>query len=109
MINSTFGNYISDLRKANNLTLTKLAASLDIDQSTLSKIENNKRNVPDELIPKIASVFNLDVRELYKEFYSEKIAFMIYSNPQSDNILELAEKKVEYFKNKRIKQGTLNI
>jgi transcriptional regulator with XRE-family HTH domain len=35
----TFGEYIHKLRVENNLTLTKLAAALDIDQSTLSKIE----------------------------------------------------------------------
>ena len=37
----TIGEYIHKLRLENNLTLTKLAASLDIDQSTLSKIEND--------------------------------------------------------------------
>jgi len=109
MISSTFGKYISKLRKANNLTLTKLAASLDIDQSTLSKIENDKRKMPDDLVPKIAKVFDLNVGDLYKEFYSEKIANMIFSDPQSNKILELAEQKVEYLKQTKIKQGTLNI
>ena len=41
----TFGEYIHKLRVDNGLTLTKLAAALDIDQSTLSKIENGKRNI----------------------------------------------------------------
>ncbi len=45
----TFGEYIHNLRIENNLTLTKLAAALDIDQSTLSKIENRKRNVTEEI------------------------------------------------------------
>ena len=40
----TFGEYIHRLRADSGLTLTKLAAALDIDQSTLSKIENGKRN-----------------------------------------------------------------
>lgn len=109
MMYSTFGKYISELRKANNLTLTKLAASLDLDQSTLSKIENDKRRIPDDLVPKIAKIFNLNEKELIKEFYSEKIANMIYSNPQCNSILELAEKKVEYLKLKKTEQGILNI
>jgi transcriptional regulator with XRE-family HTH domain len=51
----TFGEYIHKLRLDNGLTLTKLAAALDIDQSTLSKIENGKRNVPAEIIPKLSA------------------------------------------------------
>ena len=49
----TFGEYIHKLRVDNGLTLTKLAAALDIDQSTLSKIENGKRNIPTEILPKL--------------------------------------------------------
>jgi transcriptional regulator with XRE-family HTH domain len=52
----------SKLRLDNGLTLTKLAAALDIDQSTLSKIENGKRNVPAEIIPKLSAFFSLDLK-----------------------------------------------
>jgi len=69
-----FGEYIHNLRVEHGLTLTKLAAALDIDQSTLSKIENQKRNVPEEILPKLAKAFKLDIKKLEKEFYSEKIA-----------------------------------
>ena len=62
----TIGEYIHKLRLENNLTLTKLAASLDIDQSTLSKIENGKRNIHKELLPKISTVFNIDIKFLEK-------------------------------------------
>ena len=60
----TFGEYIHKLRLDNGLTLTKLAAALDIDQSTLSKIENGKRNVPAEIIPKLSAFFSLDLKKL---------------------------------------------
>ena len=63
----TFGEYIHKLRLENNLTLTKLAAALDIDQSTLSKIENQKRNVPIEVLPKLADMFGLDVDRLTRD------------------------------------------
>ena len=36
MIKETFGEYIHKLRTEASLTLTKLAAALDLDQSTLS-------------------------------------------------------------------------
>ena len=70
----TFGEYIHNLRVEHGLTLTKLAAALDIDQSTLSKIEYQNRNIPEEILPKLAKVFKLDIKKLEQEFYSEKIA-----------------------------------
>jgi transcriptional regulator with XRE-family HTH domain len=103
----TFGEYIHKLRIDNNLTLTKLAAALDIDQSTLSKIENQKRNVTEEIIPKLANIFNLDITQLEKEFLSEKIAGLIYQKENTEDLLSLAQEKADYYKIKNAKQGLL--
>jgi transcriptional regulator with XRE-family HTH domain len=103
----TFGEYIHNLRVEHGLTLTKLAAALDIDQSTLSKIENQKRNVPEEILPKLAKVFKLDIKKLEKEFFSEKIAEMIYHVPDSTEVLILAEEKAKYYRVSKVKQGNL--
>jgi len=104
----TIGEYIHQLRIENNLTLTKLAAALDIDQSTLSKIENHKRNIPEEILPKLASLFNLDITELKKEFLSEKIAELIFKQENTKEVLELANEKANYYKEKNITQGQIN-
>lgn len=101
------GEYIHNLRVKNGLTLTKLAAALDIDQSTLSKIENQKRNVPEEILPKLAIIFKLDLKRLEKEFYSEKIAEMIYRVSDSTELLLLAEEKAKYYRMSKVKQGIL--
>lgn len=103
----TFGEYIHNLRVEHGLTLTKLAAALDIDQSTLSKIENKKRNVPEEILPKLAKVFKLDIKKLEKEFYSEKIAEMIYRVSDSTELLTMAEEKAKYYRVSKVKQGNL--
>lgn len=102
-----FGEYIHNLRVQHGLTLTKLAAALDIDQSTLSKIENHKRNVPEEILPKLAKVFKLDIKKLEKEFYSEKIAEMIYRVSDSTELLTMAEEKAKYYRVSKVKQGNL--
>lgn len=104
----TFGEYIHKLRIDANMTLTKLAAALDLDQSTLSKIENRKRPIPAEILPKLANIFNLDIKELEKEFFSEKIAEIIYPHDEPSKVLKLAEEKVIYMKSKNIKQGKIN-
>lgn len=103
----TFGEYIHNLRVEHGLTLTKLAAALDIDQSTLSKIENQKRNIPEEILPKLARVFKLDIKKLEKEFYSEKIAEMIYRVPNPAELLALAGEKAKYYRVSKVKQGNL--
>jgi len=54
-----FGLYIRTLREKANLPLRKLASSLDIDQSTLSKIERGERQFTSDMIPKIANVFSI--------------------------------------------------
>jgi transcriptional regulator with XRE-family HTH domain len=105
----TFGEYIHKLRVDNNLTLTKLAAALDIDQSTLSKIENNKRTVPEEILPKLARTFKLDRMALDKEYFSEKIASIIYKQDNSTELFLLAEEKVKYLRSKSIKQRKLKL
>lgn len=106
---STLGEYIHKMRTENRLTLTKLAAALDIDQSTLSKIENNKRNVPIEVLPKLADMFELDLKTLEKEFYSEKIAEILYRQTDTTELLILAEEKARYLRIRNAKQASLNL
>jgi transcriptional regulator with XRE-family HTH domain len=103
----TFGEYIHKLRVDNGLTLTKLAAALDIDQSTLSKIENGKRNVPSEIIPKLSSFFNLDLKGLELEYLSERIAELIYPQEETEALFKAAEEKAKYFRTIKTQQGIL--
>ena len=103
----TFGEYIHKLRIDKGLTLTKLAAALDIDQSTLSKMENSKRNVSEDILPKLSKIFDLDFRQLEKEFYSEKIAEILYKEEDTKGLLKLAEEKAKYFRTKKQGQGII--
>ena len=108
VMKETFGEYINQLRSENGLTLTKLAAALDIDQSTLSKIENGKRNIPNEILPKLAIAFNLDLKKLEHEYFSEKIAEIIYPQEELQELLKAAEEKAKYLRIKKQQQGKIN-
>ncbi len=68
-----FGLYIRTLREKENLPLRKLASSLDIDQSTLSKIERGERQFTSDMIPKLANVFSLEYKDLQIMFLKEKL------------------------------------
>jgi transcriptional regulator with XRE-family HTH domain len=105
----TFGEYIRLLRTENSMTLTQLAAKLNLDSANLSKIENNKREFDEKRLDRLATVFNLDLKNLKDELFSEKFAKQIYSNCCSEKALELAEQKVKYLKHSNVKQGNLKL
>ncbi len=104
----TFGQYIRKLRKERNLTLTQLAAKLEMDSANLSKIENSKRNLDERKLPLFSELFELDLEELKAEYYSEKFARKIYEVNCSEKALIMAEQKVKYLKQKNLRQEKLN-
>ncbi len=103
----TFGEYIRYLRNKKGMTLTKLAASLDMDSANLSKIENNKREFDEKRLDKLASIFDLNPETLKDELFSERFAKKIYSNCCSEKALSLAEQKLRYYRQTNVKQGNL--
>ena len=104
----SFGEYIRKLRNEKGLTLTQLAARLDLDSANLSKIENGKREFDEKRLEKLSEIFELDFLNLKKEFYSEMIARKIYSVDCPCDTLHLAEQKVNYLKQNNIKQTAIN-
>ncbi len=98
----TFGEYIKRLRTDKGLTLTQLAAQLDLDSANLSKIENNKRDFDQKRLELLAAIFNLDLPKLRTEFFSDLIAKKMYENNCDNETLALAEQKVEYLKSKNV-------
>lgn len=103
LMKETFGEYIKRLRTENGLTLTQLAAKLDLDSANLSKIENNKREFDERRLTLLSKVFDLDIAELRTEFFSDLIAKKIYENNCDEQTLVLAEEKVAYLKSKKVK------
>ncbi len=96
-----FGAYIKELRTAKGLTLTELAAKLGLDSANLGKIENDKRPFDEKKLPALCKVFGLNIDEMKKELLSEKIARKIYETGTDSEVFLLAEKKVEYMKQKK--------
>lgn len=96
----TFGEKVRYLREMENMPLRKLSALLDIDQSTLSKIERGERNPNVELINKLSSIFRIQTKELQMCYLSDKVANEILLEEDGSEILRLAELKVEYLKSK---------
>jgi len=104
---ASFGAYIKKLRTENGMTLTQLAAKLELDSANLSKIENSKRVFDEKRLNKLAKVFNLKLEDIKIEFFSDLFAKKIYENNCSIETLLVAEEKVNYLKNKNLKQGEI--
>lgn len=69
----TFGNYLKQIREQKNIPQRKVAHRLDIDTSTLSKIELGERQVTISMIKGLADALGLDYKDLQIKFISEKI------------------------------------
>ena len=108
-MNTTFGEYIKQLRTGKRLTLTELAALLKLDSANLCKIENGKREFDEKRLDKLAIIFELDLNRLKIEYFSDKFAKKMYEYDCSLETLIVAEEKVDYLKRMKLKQSELKI
>lgn len=106
-VKETFGEFLRKLRENQDLPIRKVAANLDIDSSTLSKIERGERSASKDFVKKAALFFDQDEQDLIIRFLSDKVAYQIIDEECSEVILKLAEQEIKYLKSKRLKQGEL--
>lgn len=96
LMKTTFGEYIRLLRNESKLTLTQLAAKLNLDSANLSKIENGKRDFDEKRLPRLAKIFKLNLTELRNEYITDQIGKHIYETNCTKQLLQVAEEKAEY-------------
>lgn len=97
----TIGAYIRRLREERNLPIRKIAAALDIDASTLSKIERDERKPNRAMLKQLVEIFGVSEKELLLTFLSDMVVYEIIEEENPEEILKLAEEKVEYLKLKK--------
>jgi len=105
LMKTTFGEYIRLLRNENEMTLTQLAAKLNLDSANLSKIENGKRDFDEKRLPKLAKIFKLELTELRNEYGTDQIGKQIYETNCTKQLLQVAEEKAEY--RRKLKEQTI--
>ena len=96
MLPENLGDYIRQLREQAEMPLRKLAALLDIDQSTLSKLERGERPINRQMLPIIAKTFNVDEKELVIKFMSKQVAYQLAEEKYAKDILVAAEVEIKY-------------
>lgn len=73
MKSAEFGAYIKAIRESKGIPQRIVAHRLNIDTSTLSKIELGERQVIIEMIKGLAEILEIDFKELQIKFISDKI------------------------------------
>lgn len=89
-------DYIRQLREQAGMPLRKLAALLDIDQSTLSKLERGERPINRQMLPIIAKTFNVNEKDIIVRFMSRQIAYQLADEKYAKDILTAAEEEINY-------------
>lgn len=101
MQTDNLGDYIRQLREQAEMPLRKLAALLDIDQSTLSKLERGERPINRQMLPIIAKTFKVDEKELIIKFMSKQVAYQLVDEKYAKDILIAAEEEITYIKKQK--------
>jgi transcriptional regulator with XRE-family HTH domain len=91
-----FGNRIRELRENHNLVLRKVAALLDVDTTTLSKIERGARNAKREHLAVLSKIYNVSEQELKTLWLAEKVCQIIKYEDEALEALRIAEEHIEY-------------
>lgn len=84
-----FGGYIKSVRESKGIPQRIVAHRLNIDTSTLSKIELGERQVIIEMIKGLSEILELDFKELQIKFISEKILSDYSGQPFLKDALKL--------------------
>ena len=103
MRSETFGEFIRKKRIERGLTLRQVSNKVDVDQSTMSKIERNELIASQRIIKPLSEELGVEYRELQIKFLSEKIYYELKQVDYSIESLEIAQKRLE-----REKGGTRN-
>ena len=69
----SFGSYIRKLREDKGLPLRKVAAQLDVDTSTLSKVERGERPMSIDYLKPLSQILKIDFKELQVRFLADSI------------------------------------
>ena len=105
----SFGDLIKEKRKRHGLPLRKVSAKLDIDTSTLSKIERGDRFATKELVPLLSEILEIDIQVLWTSYYSDRVASLILGEDNFEELLKAASKRIKYLRSSRVEQTSFEI
>lgn len=90
----SIGTYIRERRSELGLPLRKVASHINIDTSTLSKIEKSERKLNPELIDGLAECLQIEKEKLSKIHYQNTVLSELKSYPELNDVLNLVQEQI---------------
>lgn len=95
MKSAEFGAYIKAIRESKGIPQRIVAHRLNIDTSTLSKIELGERPVIIEMVKGLSEILGIDFKELQIKFISDKIFSDYAGQPYLKEALSITMNKLK--------------
>ncbi len=93
----TFGEYIKKKRLELGFPLRKVASKIDIDPSTLGKVEKNERQLNIECIDNLSIILNADRITLLNYYHSTRIIKDLKQCPTYQDVLNIVNEQMSHF------------
>lgn len=94
-----FGNKLRELREKKGLVLRQIAAALEVDTATVSKIERGDRQAKEEQLKQFSKILETDIEELKTLWVADQIYQVVNRNKdQALQALQIAEKELKSIK-----------
>lgn len=90
-----FGNKLRELRESKGLVLRQIAAALEVDTATISKIERGDRQAKEEQLKLFAEILNTNFNELKKLWLADKVYQIVKEDSNALEVLNVVEKELE--------------
>lgn len=97
----TFGEYIKQRRNELGYPLHKVATQIEIDPSTLGKIEKDERIINIELLEALSSILKTDRKTLLNYHYSTRISNELKEYPEYKDVLNIVNEQLAYLASKQ--------
>lgn len=100
---TTFGEFIKQRRTELGFPLRTVASHLDIDTSTLGKIEREERNLATDLVPSLAEILKTEQKELLTHYYSSKVIQELKDYADYKDVLNIVNEHLELYISNQIR------
>ncbi len=99
---ATFGEFIKQRRSELGYPLRKVASHIEIDPSTLGKIEKDERGLSIEYIDSLAQILETDKTTLLNYHYSQKILDELKEYPKYQDVLKIVNDQLTHYTSKQL-------
>ena len=92
----TFGQTLKKARESQGLLMRQVAAKLEVDTATISKIENGLRHATKKQVKALAHLLKIEHKELEASWMGNKIYQMLQDIDDPNKALLVAEEQFSY-------------